>query len=150
MIAIPKRVVVHGLYIPNCPEAIRENGSQTMEVRFMGCDCIADLAPCIAQSADKTFRFEDQATADYSLASEITFDIWQGGIAGSSLYSGSLTGGQITLIADNIFALTITGATSNAFPIGVHYCEAWVTLSGGERRMVGAGRFRVIDTRKHD
>ena len=148
MIAIPKRVVLQGLTIPTCVEVIRENAAQTLKVDFMDC-CVKKISPCMAQSADKTFSFQDADTVDYSLATEITFDIWQG-IGGVSLYSGSLTGGEITLVNDYTFSLTIDNTDSSTFPKGNQHCEAWVTLSGGERRCVGSGPFQVIDTRKYD
>jgi len=150
MIAIPQRRVVQGLSILPCVVTIRENGLQALGVRYVYCDGIYRIAPQIAQNADKTFQFKDVASTDYSLAAEITFDIWQNSISGANLYSGSLTGGQISLVADNIFALTIDGTESGALPSGRHYCEAWVTLPGSVRRCVGAGTFLVINTRKHD
>lgn len=150
MIAAPQRRVVQGLSLLPCVVPIRENGLQVVGVRYVYCDGIYRIDAQIAQNADKTFQFKDAATTDYSLATEITFDVWQGNISGTNLYSGSLTGGEIALVADNVFALTIDNAESGAFPIGRHYCEAWVTLPGSVKRCAGAGSFLVIDTRKHD
>lgn len=150
MIAIAQRRVVQGLSLLPCVAPIRENGLQSVGVRYVYCDGIFPLDLRIAQNADKTFQFKDAATTDYSLATEITFDIWQNNISGASLYSASLTGGEITLIADNVFSLTIDNTESGAFPARRHYCEAWVTLPGSVKRCVGAGGFLVIDTRKHD
>ena len=150
MIAIPQRRVVQGLSLLPCVVPIKENGLQIAGVRYVYCNGIFPLDLKIAQNADKTFQFKDAATTDYSLASQITFDIWQTNISGANLYSGSLTGGEIALVADNVFALTIDNTESGAFPIGRHYCEAWVTLPGSVRRCVGVGTFFVIDTRKHD
>lgn len=148
MVAIPNRRVVGGLSVPTCIERISEDAEQTFKVGFMSCK-IQEISPFIAQNASKTFSFKSTSD-DYSLATEITFDVWQGNISGSPIYSASLTGGQITLVADGQFSLTITSAQSGALPIGRHYCEAWVTLPGNARRPVGIGRFQVIDTRKFD
>lgn len=150
MIAIPNRRVAHGLVIPRCTVRIRENAKSNVRVRFMSCDCVQEISECIAQNADKGFNFTDTDATDYSLAAEITFDIWEKNKAGFNVYSASLTGGEITLIADNVFTLTIDNAASGALPLGRNYCEAWVTMLGGKQRMVGSGVFTVIDTRKHD
>lgn len=113
--------------------------------------CLRVIKPCLAQGAAVTFQFKDvNAATDFTGASEITFDIWQGGIAGTPLLSKTLSGGDITLPDNRIFQLIVTNAESQALPRGRHHCEAWVTLSGGERRLVGAGPFLVKDTRKHD
>lgn len=135
--------------IAQCPVPIRENDSQTIQVRIMAC-CVQDISPCIVQGAAKIFSFADNDTVDYSGASEITFDVWQNKISGTSLLSYSLTGGEITLANDYTFQMTIGNTDSLALPAGRHHCEAWVTLAGGERRCVGLGRFEVIDSRKHD
>ena len=146
---LSNRLVMSGGGIPVCPIPIREHASQSIQVRNMTC-CVQKVAPCIVQSAAKSFQFIDVATQDYSTASEITFDIWRSSISGANLLSYSLTGGEITLVNDYTFQLTIGNTDSAALPAGTHHCEAWVTLSGGERRCVGRGRFRVIDSRKHD
>lgn len=150
MISIPHRRVVQGLSITSCTLAVRENGTQVIGVRYMYCDGIYRIEPVIAQNADKLFQLKDTQSTDYSLADEITFDIWQGSISGPNLFSTSLTGGGIIVPADNIISFEIDSATSGAFPIGRQYCEAWVTISGGFRRCIGAGPFTVKDTRKFD
>lgn len=143
------RLVMGGGGIPVCAIPIRENDSQTIQVRNMIC-CVQKIEPCIVQAAAKTFQFVDVTTEDYSTATEITFDAWRTSISGTSILSYSLTGGDITLVNDYTFQLTIGNADSASLPAGTHHCEAWVTLSGGERRCVGRGRFRVVDSRKHD
>lgn len=115
----------------------------------MSC-CIKNIDPCIAQNADKTFSFVDSVDVDYSLATEITFDVWENITTGAILLSKSLTGGSITLVNDYTFTLNVTDAESGAMTKGRKHSEAWVTLSGGERRCVGSGPFTVIDTRKFD
>jgi hypothetical protein len=116
---------------------------------MMAC-CVQTISPCIVQGAAKVLDFTDNDTEDYSGATEITFDIWQGGVNGASLLSYSLTGTDITLINDYTFRASISNSDSASLPAGRHHCEAWVTLSGGERRCVGLGRFEVTDSRKHD
>lgn len=104
---------------------------------------------CILQGADKNFVLQDVTTADFSTATEITFDVWQAGIGGTSLISYSLTGAEITTPADNTIAFTVPNADSTTLPNGTHHAEVWVTLSGGDR--IGArGKFKVEDTRKFD
>lgn len=132
-----------------CDIAVKENAICNVRVSVAAC-CTKEIDICIAQSAAKTIRFTDAETADYSGATEITFDVWERSIEGASLLSVSLTGGDISLIADNQFQFTIDNATSQALAAGTHYCEAWVTLSSGARRLVGQGKFKVEDTRKHD
>lgn len=132
-----------------CVEKIKENATQTVRVDYMTC-CIQDLDICIAQNADKTIQFQDSATVDYSSATEITFTVWENAKDGAEVLNKTLTGGDITLASPNIFQLDITNAESGAMTTTRKYCEAWVTLAGGEQRMVGAGFFEVKDTRKHD
>lgn len=128
---------------------IEQNDSQTVRVDIMAC-CVQKLDLCLPQGAAKTFAFQDAETVDFSTATEITVDIWQGGIGGTSLLSVSLTGGQITLATDYRYQFKIGNATSAALPAGRHYCETWVTLASGDRRLTGAGTFSVINTRKFD
>lgn len=149
-IAVPGRIVLPSLIgSVFCPVKIRQNAAQTARVNYMSCACSQTLSLCIAQSADKTFNFQDASDVDYSSATEITFDIWEN-INGASVFSASLTGGGIVLSNPYTFTLDITGTESGAMSATRKYCEAWVTLSGGERRMVGSGSFTVQDTRKHD
>lgn len=110
---------------------------------------IQDLDLCIAQGADKNYQLYDLPSVDYSLASEITFDILER-IGDATVLTKTLSGGDITLVNDYTFSFTITGTESGAMTATRKYCEAWVTLSGGARRIVGAGWFTVEDTGKHD
>lgn len=138
-------------FVGICVTPIRENASQSMVVNVSSC-CVQKITPCIAQGAAKTFNFVDAPTVDYSGCSEITFDVWtkRPGPSATNVLSVSLTGGDITLPNDYTFGFSIDNATSAAIPAGKLYCEAWVTVSAGERRLVGAGSFDVIDTRKYD
>jgi hypothetical protein len=133
-----------------CVYTIRENATQTARIDYMSCGCSQQLDICIAQGADKTFTLQDATTVDYSSATEITFDIWESVNGGASVLSFSLTGGDIVLANAYSFTFDISGTESAAMTATRKHCEAWVTLSGGERRMVGAGAFRVQDTRKFD
>lgn len=148
-IAVGRRVT-----LPNlagsvvCINMIDQNASQTIGIDYMSC-CIKKLDMCIAQNADKQFSMQDSSSVDFSSASEITFDIWES-ISGTSVLSKSLTGGDITLVNDYTFQFDVTNSESGAMSATRKYCEAWVTLSGGDRQCVGAGLFEVKDTRKHD
>lgn len=132
-----------------CPVPIREQASQTIKVNIVNCS-YQKIDVTIVQGADKSFIFQDQLTADYSNATEITVDVWENNINGSSIYSASLTGSDITLISDSSFTMTIDSSESELFPRGNHYIEIWVTLPGTVKRAVGIGRFRVVDSRKQD
>jgi hypothetical protein len=132
-----------------CRVAIREMATQKIRVSVMSC-CYFKTDICVAQGSARTLSFHDMEDVDYTGASEITFDVWQGGIEGESLLSFALSAGTITLAADNVFQAILSGAASLALPVGSHHSEAWVTLSSGVRRLVGMGKFTVIDTRKHD
>lgn len=132
-----------------CSIPIRENGTEIVRVSVMAC-CAKQISPCIVQGAAKTFQFTDAATVDFTGATEATFTIWQKNVAGTQLLNKSYTGADITFPSDNVFALTISNSESAALPAGIQYCEAWVTISTGERRCVGLGRFTVEDSRKHD
>ena len=123
--------------------------SQNIRVSFMEC-CVKRINPCIAQGSDKVFSFIDSVSVDYSLASQITFDVWENIGSGSSLISKSLTGGDITLVNDYTFTLSISDTESGNLTPGSKYCEVWVTSIGGELNLVGAGPFTVIDTKKFD
>lgn len=149
MIFIPKRRVLGGVSLPNCVSPIKENANQNVRVSYLSC-CIREIRLCIAQNADKMFSFTDSESVDYSLATEITFDVWEDASQGTLVLSKSLSGGSVILVAGNIFTIAVTGAESGVLSPTVKYCEAWVTLIDGKRRCVGAGQFEVIDTRKHD
>lgn len=143
------RIVLGAIPLAVCVHRIRENASQIVRVNVAEC-CAKEIAPCVVQGAAKVFQFVDLETVDYSDASEITFDIWQNNISGTSLLTKTLSGATITIADGHIFQFTMTNAQSAALPAGTHHCEAWVTLSTGDRRCVGIGRFRVEDARKHD
>ncbi len=114
----------------------------------MAC-CIKKLNMCIAQNADKTYLMADKPSIDFSSATEITFDIWET-FGGANILSFSLTGGDITLANDFTYTFDISAAESGAMSATRKYCETWITLSGGERQIAGAGVFNVEDTRKFD
>lgn len=133
-----------------CVTRVKEITEQTTRVDVMSC-CVKHIDVCIPQGAAKVFKFQDEATVDYSGASEITFDVWDSVRDGSTnRLSLSMTGGDITLPNDYTFQFTLDGATTYDLPYGKLHCEAWVTLSGGEQRLVGAGVFEVVNTRKYD
>lgn len=108
--------------------------------------CVKNIEPCIVQGDDKTFTFQDATTVDYSGATEIDVTVWNGA---STLYNATLTGGGVTLINDYSFSITITDTQSDDFPRGYHPIEIRVTMAGGEKRTVGMGRLRVIDSLRH-
>lgn len=149
-----RRVVKFGNEATICPIRVREIASEIIRVSIVTC-CYQRDSPCLVQGADKTFQCTDVSTAtDYSGAMEITFDVWdkrptQSGAA-VNLLSKSLTGSDIILPDDNVFQFQVTNSESAAIDGGIYWYEVWVTQSTGDRRLVGAGPFRVIDTRKHD
>lgn len=131
-----------------CVVRIRASAA-TQEVTVRMTDCCSDrFDMCMLQGADKTFILTDAATADFSGATEITFDVWDS-IGGVSVLSYSLTGGEISLPDDNKISFAIPNATSTTLTAKRLYAEAWVTFADGTR--IGAkGMFRVEDTRKFD
>lgn len=149
--AVPRRIVIaNAIDNVTCVVGVREIATQTVKVSTMTCDCEKRISLCISQSAAIQYRFEAVAGSDFSLALEITFDVWQGGISGANLISKSFTGGTINKLSDTTFSTNISNAESQALPTGRHYSEVWVTLLNGDRRKLGAGPFRVIDTRRYD
>lgn len=127
---------------------IEQDEMQTARIDYMG--CIQKIKLCIAQGADKTFQLIGPSTDDYSSATEITFDVWESVNGGASVLSKSLTGASLTLLNDYTIQFDISNSESGALSRGNKHCEAWITLSGGDRRCVGAGIFQVQDTRKFD
>lgn len=128
-----------------CIVAIRPKPTQEERVRMTAC-CSHKFTLCILQGADKTFTLTDLATADYSTATEVTFNLYN---AGSSVLSYSLTGGQITQPTDYQVSFTIPNADSTTLPTKRLDAEVWITFSDGSR--IGAkGKMTVEDTRKHD
>ena len=132
-----------------CRIAVREIATQTIRISVLAC-CVWKLSVCVARGADKNLFFADAETAEYDGAQEITFHVRAHGIHGAVIYSATLTGGEIALIADNKFLINMTAAESALLPVGRHYAAAWVTTSTGDEYLVGQGNFDVIDTRKHD
>lgn len=146
-LTIPKRIVLPALVgRVICVARIKQNARQVSRINYMAC-CSQKLNLCMAQYSDKTFVFQDSATVDYSSATEITFDIWES-LNGAAVLSKSLTGGSVTLANNYSFQVDVSNVESGAMSATRKYCEAWVTLSGGDRHMVGSGVFAVIDTRK--
>ena len=144
----PGRIVLSGMAsVPVCVVTIAENASQTVEVDVMSCT-VKYISLDIAQGATKSFIMQDDS-ADYSAATEITFDIWQGR-GGDLLLSKTLSGTDIVLSNPGGFTFDITAAESVLLSRGTKHCEAWVTLDGGAARCVGKGPFEVIYTRKYD
>lgn len=102
----------------------------------------------IVQGADRVFQFQDSSTTDYTGASAVTFDIWQGNIGGTSLLSKTLS--DVSFVNAYTLSLSVTNTESATMPAGTHWFELWITLSGGEKRCPLLGRFKVIDARKQD
>lgn len=118
----------------------------------MAC-CIHDIDLCIPRGAAKTFTFTDRETVDFSDADAITFQVWNkppGQSGETTLLDLSVAGGDITLVTDYEYRFTLAKAVSLALPAGKWWCETWVTLSTGDPRLVGAGRFEVEETRGQD
>jgi len=132
-----------------CTYTIRENATQTARIDYMSCGCSQKLDLCIAQGADKTITLRDAPTVDYSSATEIIF-LLKESIDGVQIFRKTLTGGDIVLANTYSFTFDVGGTESAAMTPGPKYCEAWVILSGDERRMVGKGVFRVEDTAEFD
>jgi len=110
--------------------------------------CSQQFSMCLLQGTDKTFLLTDRSTADFSSATEVTFDVWASP-TGTSLLSYSLTGGEISIVDDYKISFAIPNSTSTGLSAGRKYAEAWVTFADGTR--IGAkGVFIVQDTRKHD
>lgn len=112
-------------------------------------ECIEEDAICVAQGGYETLKFEGVDGSDFSGATQITFDVWES-FEGASVISKTLTGGDITIGADNSFQLDLTSAETLAMAPTVKYYEAWVTTSGDRKYPVSKGTFTVEDTRKQD
>ncbi len=148
-VILPSRIVLTqmaGTVV--CPVQIRQNATETVRIDYMTC-CIKVLYMCIAQNADKTYLMVDKSSTDFSAATEITFDIWEN-FGGTLVLSKSLTGADITLANDFTYTFDITSTESGAMSATRKYCETWITASGGDRQISGAGVFEVKDTRKFD
>ena len=132
-----------------CRVRIAEYAEITQRIDIMSCKPRTGRIE-ILENADVVLSFYDSQDVDYTGAAAATFDVWQGGIGGANLLSKTLSGGDITFANDYTLTLDIGNAESGAMPVGTHYFELWVTLSGGERRCPLTGRLEVKDTRKHD
>lgn len=137
--------VASGAQVAPCPIPIRLTTSQEARVRMTAC-CSHKFSLCILQGADKAFTLTDLADADYSTASEITFDAWNGG---TNVLSYSLTGGEISQPTDYQIAFSIPNADSTTLPARHLAAEVWVTFADGTR-IGSTGKLHVEDTRKHD
>jgi len=151
--AVPRRVVLFaGPSQAFCDVEVFECLNHEIGVQFLTC-CVELMnpAPCIGQAADGNYTFTDRTSgADYSMATEITFDVWEGiESLSDNLISKSLTGGTIVVPNSTSFILSITAAESQAMTPGVKYCEAWTIISG-DRVCIGNGPFTVVNTRKFD
>lgn len=151
-VAIPNNVVLQS-FVGIDTEFVRisENGTQTERIAPVSTECVTNISLCIAQNADKTFVLQDATDVSYENASEITFTVWESATGtGAAVLTKTLTGGDITLGNPYSFTFDVSNTESGALTPSNKYCEAWVTLASTERRLVGAGSFRVIDTRKFD
>jgi hypothetical protein len=159
--AVPRRVVLFagqafcGVEVFECLDhdvTVQQCLNHEIGVQFLTC-CVELMnpAPCIGQAADGNYTFTDSTSgADYSLATEITFDVWEDIESWSdNLISKSLTGGTIIVPNSTSFVLSIAAAESQAMTPGVKYCEAWAIISG-DRVCIGNGPFTVVNTRKFD
>ena len=149
-ITLPAGIVLSALAGSTiCYVKVAADQSQQVRVNYMSC-CVTGISLCIAQSADKVFSFSESSGVDLTSATEINFDIWENKGAGASVLSKSLTGGGITLASPTVFQLDVTNTESGAMTASRKYCEAWVTIAGGDRTLVGAGPFNVENTRKFE
>ena len=115
--------------------------------------CIQKISLCIGQANDKGFLFtaydQDGALLDVSAANEITF-IVSDQVTSAILLTKTLSGGTVTLNNAHQFSIDITSAESGALPVGALYCEVGLVNSGGDKYTLGAGPFKVQDTRIWD
>lgn len=115
--------------------------------------CIKKISLCIGQWNDKAFLFTayDQTGAllDVSDASEITF-IVASQVNGTILLTKTLSGGSVILSNAHQFRVEITAAESGALAADTLYCEVGLVNSGGDKYTLGAGPFKVEDTRIWD
>ncbi len=96
------------------------------------------------------FRFENSG-ADFSDATEITFDIWTQKLSGgSNLLTRSLTGATMLIPDPTYYQFSVSPAESLALTPGKWWYENWVTDDFANRFLAAWGRFEVKDTRKHD
>lgn len=147
-ITLSPGIIMAGLAgVSICSVRVAANQTQNVRINYMSC-CIEAISLCIAQYADKTFSFTDRSGADFSTATEITFTIWEDANSGALVLNKTLSGADIILASPSTFQLEVTSTESGAMTTTRKYCEAWVTASGGDRSMVGAGTFDVKDTRK--
>lgn len=159
-IAVGRRATLPGTVgVVRCAHQISNNESETVRIQqilsqtvridSMAC-CIKKLDLCIAQHTDKTFVFEDATTVDYGTPSEVAFTIWENATTGAQVLQKTLTGADITQPNAYSFQLDITDVESGAMTATRKFCELAVTLSGGDKLIVGQGQFEVKDTRSFD
>ena len=148
LVISPRIVLSASVSKPVCLDRICVDNLQLVRVDTMAC-CVKKIDLCIAQNSDKIFQFQDSSSVDFSTATEVNFDIWES-LNGATVLSQTLTGGDIIVASPNVLQTDITGTESGAMSATRKYCEIWITVSGGDRFLAGAGSFRVIDTRKFD
>jgi hypothetical protein len=123
-----------------------------INIDTMGC-CNRPIRASINQNASKVFECRDKDGINFSIVEEITFTVFDRSTS-AELINKTLSGGDITLTANNRFTVPITADESGALTKGNKAIEIWVTPYNGtasnRRYKAGSGTFRVIDTRKHD
>lgn len=114
----------------------------------MFADCYQSIELCIPQSADRTFRLKESNEGDFTVVSDIIVKIWTN-INGALLYSKSLSGGGVAIIADDTIMFEVSNTESQALPFGNRHFEVWIETSG-KQHLAAMGPFKVIDTRNYD
>lgn len=132
-----------------CPVRIDTTKTQNVRINIMACCGTDKFHLCVDQSSDTPFTLTDADTVDFTAATEIVFGVWRTNVNGASLLSYSLTGGEISLIADNVITFTIPNADSGSLPPGKHHAELWV-VTPGPIRSDAVGTLTVRDTRNFD
>ncbi len=112
-------------------------------------ECIQEDSICVAQGGHETLKFVGVEGSDFSGATEITFGVWES-FDGPAVIGKTLSGGDITIGADNSFQLDLTSAETLVMTPTTKYYAAWVTTTGGRKFPVGEGDFSVQGTRRHD
>jgi len=115
--------------------------------------CIKKIDLCIGQGNDKSFLFtaRDQSGAllDVSGAQEITM-IVAAKVTSAPIITKTLTGGTITLNNAHQFTAAFTDTQTASLSPEVLYCEVGIVSATGMKYTLGAGPFRVQDTRIWD
>lgn len=131
-----------------CRVGVRLVETITVRVRALSC-CIHKEKICVPQSTDKTIILTDAATADYTGITEAYFTVWSGGIGGTQIMQKTLTGGGITVTADNTMQFDLTN-TDTAIAAINYTWEAAIDTASAEQQVIGQGRFVVSDTGTYD